>query len=137
MNKWFTKVGSSVCELELKSSFSVYAFEAASSIFSGCTMTTTRLEDISSIADGSVVNVEGIVSWIAGNKKEFCIGSNGGVQVLCKAWGRVPANPLLQKRAIIKIGNAIVKNSEQLKSIICAELSEGVAYPDNFTDLQC
>ena len=29
-----------------------------------------------SIADGSVVNVEGIVSWIAGNKKEFCIGSN-------------------------------------------------------------
>ena len=89
------------------------------------------------------MNVEGIVSWIAGNTKELCIDSTGGVQVLCKSWGCVPSNPLLQKRAIIKIDNAIVKISEQLKNIsvsdnavICAELTDGVAYPDDFTDLQ-
>ena len=62
LKEWFTKVGSSVRELDLDSSFSVYGFDSASSIFSGCTMTTTRLEDISSIAYGSIVNVVGIVS---------------------------------------------------------------------------
>ena len=39
--------------------------------------------DYFTIVDGSIVNVEGIVSWIAGNTKELCIDSTGSVQVLC------------------------------------------------------
>ena len=84
-----------------------------------------------------------LFSGLLATEKKLCIDSTGGVQVLCKSWGCVPSNPLLQKRAIIKIDNAIVKISEQLKNIsvsdnavICAELTDGVAYPDDFTDLQ-